>query len=146
MMIGLCGMSYFSSKQKEEVIHHRVIDTPLPTTLELVPSSQFDITDDNNNTSTMEYIENSYEPSTKTITTDYNDDNEIITNKINKKLLKLSSSDDDYDILDNSQKITNNDEISFCNFHISRRKFGLLFAIFNGVWGGSVLIPMHYTT
>jgi len=32
--------------------------------------------------------------------------------------------------------------ISFCGIHCSRRTFGVLCAIFNGAWGGSIMVPM----
>ena len=104
MMIGLCGMSYFSSEQKGKVQYHNVIDAPPPpTTLELVPS-QFDIIDDNN-TSSMVYNEKNYDDT-----------------KMTKNNKKLSC---DVDNLDSHNII--NDEVSFCNLKVSRRTFGLLF-------------------
>jgi len=108
MMIGLCGKSYFSSEQKGEVQYHNVIDAPPPpTTLELVPS-QFDIID-HNNTSSMVYNEKNYDDT-----------------KMTKNNKKLSC---DVDNLDSHNII--NDEVSFCNLKVSRRTFGLLFAIFS---------------
>jgi len=34
----------------------------------------------------------------------------------------------------------------YCFFtKLSKRKFGLCCAIFNGLWGGSIMVPMHYS-
>ena len=53
-----------------------------------------------------------------------------------KKLLKSLSDDDSAQV---------DEMVTLCKMRVSRRTFGLSFAVFNGLWGGSVLIPMHYT-
>jgi hypothetical protein len=36
------------------------------------------------------------------------------------------------------------DGIIVCGFKVSRRTTGLAAAVFNGLWGGSILVPMHF--
>ena len=106
MMIGLFGMSYFSSQSNDNDKAH--------SSLELVQS----YIDQGTKIEEKTYVDSSCEHA-------------------NRKILK-SSSDDDSGQIDYEM-------ITMCNVKLSKRTFGLSFAVFNGLWGGSVLIPMHYT-
>jgi len=37
------------------------------------------------------------------------------------------------------------DYVDVYGYRICRRKMGLAAAVFNGVWGGSIMAPMHYS-
>jgi len=66
------------------------------------------------------------------------------TNKNNSNVVHIEM---DTDILDITKSYTYYDRTSFViiyGIHISRRTTGLIAAIFNGLWGGSILVPMHF--
>lgn len=39
----------------------------------------------------------------------------------------------------------NSSIVKICHFRIRKRTLGLVAAVFNGVWGGSIMVPMHWS-
>lgn len=42
--------------------------------------------------------------------------------------------------------ISEEHHIQYVCYNLSRRRLGLACAVFNGVWGGSIMVPMHYSS
>jgi len=40
----------------------------------------------------------------------------------------------------------NGNKVIFCGVMVNRRNLGIMCAIFSGLWGGSIMAPMHYAT
>lgn len=117
IMAGLWGMSYYSSAKAQAIpydMDHHSADS-YPGGYHGVHVHKSDITD------TEDFTDE-----------EANDDDIIIVPTT------ADANDDDITIVPTTA------EIPFCGRKMSKRKLGLAAAVFNGAWGGSIMVPMKF--
>ena len=133
MIIGLWGMSFYSSP----VLQNYEQEECVTSLVDIVPHG--DTYDDTNDQSSDESK------------SDFGGVSEI-TNHISLSQLQ-SDNDLQHSQSDNEDYFPSNPSVSGLQNNIqpqsraskfSKRNMGLLSAVFNGLWGGSIMVPMHY--
>jgi len=156
MMTGIFGMAFFSSStttttitndddtEEEEsssnVDYSRIIRSSAGNNNETSNNNNnetLNTTTSNENNFIINNNDSYYQQSPSIIIQDNNDDNDIVVERL------LDESSDNNNTNENS--IDTNVFITICDHKIHRRTVGIAAAVFNGIWGGSIMVPMHFS-